>query len=284
MKKKLPIILCVFTILIICLCLFLPKDEEPTEQYTRNDKCSIMELSSGWYLFCNYQEVYNSDNEIEAVYCYIDGINLKYQGISDFNVEIVDKSTGEITGYITPAANAMCMSEEYKAVLDEITNYLKERTPAPNLTEDEINFVDTSGLLFNVKDIVKLYNMAMEQEVADFGKYMHISVSDIIKKPALGNYCWQVGYHILSGNIAAIEIEVIDDNGTYLSDKSEHTPEEQEIIDTIEKIEDNIIKEQSFIELGINHDTVMSDVDFSVLYTLLESIEMENNSNAEKAN
>lgn len=290
MLKKLK-----YLIILFCLCFsFLlfscsnNNDENVSTGTYRHDKTAVYELSDGWYFYCDFEEVYNNDGTYLTSLCSFDGMNLKYQNLSDFNIALINSDTGEITGYVTPTVNCFSMNADYYDKLSKITDYLKNRKSKEPLSENELSFVDIDGLLFNKKDVVNVYNTAMKNVVNsnDFGKYSYISFSDIRKGAQLGNYHWQVGYVIFSGNIAAVNIELIYSDGKYLSniDASKLTETQSELISEIEKAENHILQYQTFIPTEFDFNKTIDEVDFNKLHTILNSIEVENETNRNKIN
>lgn len=279
MKRFLYFFCCIALIVTFCSC-----DLEDVEdvQNTRLYKNSIIELTDGWYLFYDYEEVYRADGTLDTIYSAVDGINLKKNDIPGFNVAIIDKQTGEITDYITPAVNTMRMNKKYEKILNKLSDYLGKRKYSYELAEEELEFTD-SEMLFDKQDIVSVYNKAMKNDTVEFGKYLYISSYDIKKEAVLGDYSWQIGYCVLCGNISAINIELIYTDGKYLSDiPTENLTSEQTILkSTIESIEKNIIDKQSFLEMGISAHKEINGVKFSRLSYLLEAIETENEVNGQ---
>lgn len=276
--------------IIFCLCfsfLFSACSENSEKKQTTNvyryDRTSVTELTDGWFLFCDYEEIYNSDGTYLNTYCTLDGMNLKYQDLSDFNVAITNSKTGEITGYITPSVNGFCMNENYNEKLTKVSEYLKNRDSKTVLSEEELSFIDIDNMIFKKNDIVNVYNDAMKNTVdsKNSGEYLYISFSDIRKGALIGDYHWQVGYLIFTGNIAAINIELIYSDGKYLSDidSSKLTEQQIALISEIEKTENYIIKQQTFIPSNFNFNKSVDGVEFSKLHEILNSIEVENETN-----
>lgn len=285
MKKICSVIPLSILLLLLLNSCAADNNEPVINEYIRHDKNAVIELTGGWYFFCDYEEIYNTDGSYETTYCTIDGMNLKYQNLSDFNIAITDKQSGKITGYVTPAVHGFCMNKLYKEKLEELSEYVKNRNASADLTVEELDFSDIPDMLFTKDDVVKVYNSAMTKGTVNPGKYMYISSSDIIKGPALGNYYWQVGYLILSGNISAINIELIYSDGRRLSDIdiSERTEAQSELLKAIKQAQESIINRQSFTETGFQFNKTVSDVDFNRLFTILTAIEEKNETNRKNA-
>ncbi len=262
-------------------------EEQTTDTY-RHDKTAVSELSDGWFFFCDYEEIYNADGSYLDTYCTVDGANLKYQNLSDFNISIINSDTGEVTGYITPSVNSLCMNKNYNDKLTEVSQYLKCRENNSALTEEELSFIDTEDMIFRKSDVVNIYNTAMKNLINsnDSGKYLYISFSDIRKGTQVGDYHWQVGYLIFTGNIAAINIELIYSDGKYLSniDSSNLTKQQEKLIFEIEKVENNIMNQQTFIPTGFDFTKTVGEIELNKLLTVLNSIEVDNEANKDAEN
>lgn len=259
------------------------EDEFELSDFYRIDKTAIVELSSGWYLFADWEEVYYSENdELYDTVCWIDGSNLKYQNLTEFNVPIIDRQTGEIIDKIAPAVNSFSANTEYKEVLDKIEDYVLQRDNSTELSVEELDFVDTDGLLFSKEDVVEAFNAAMKNPVKisvfESGKYVHIPFDDIVKGNKMAGYSWQVGYIVPGGMIQAVNIELKCSDGRFLSDMSEEelSDEQKQVLEEIEIIENAIKTEQSFVAPSYNFDKKIGDVDFSRLYLVLNEIESSN--------
>ncbi len=272
------LMLCSLTLLSSCT---QTVPEAIQNEYYRLDRATVVELSSGWYFYCDYEEVFRTDGTLYDTYCTVDGVNLKYQNLSDFNLSVTNTDTGEVTGYITPAVNAMCMNKAYNTELTEISEYLKSRPTETELNEDELDFSETEGMLFNKSDVVNVYNSAISSPVNTVGKYSYISFTDIRKSVQPGEYYWQVGYMLFTGNIYVINIELVRNGEKFLSDTdpAELTQQQSQLLCEIEKIENSIIGQQSFVPVGYDFAKTIDNVDFNKLLTVLSAIEAENETN-----
>lgn len=275
MKKVASLLLSLVFLFILCAC---GNSEENEPQYTRQDKSAVLELSGGWVMYYERQEVYDANGSFNQAYCSLDGVNLKYQDLSDFNMRLIDKKTGEVTGSIPPAVHFFQMNKIYEDKITPINAALEMRPPTPDLTLDELQGQDISGLMFTLEDVVNVYNAAMANGVKEPGKYMNLSSANIVSEAMLDGYQWQVGYFILSGQIAALDIELIYDDGSYLSDMDEATlsGSQKELKQVIGTITGNILRSGSLLDLGIDHSREVGQVQLSRLYKLLNSIEVEN--------
>lgn len=280
MKKTCAVVLSILFLFSLCAC---SKQEDTSEpEYSRQDRNAILQLSDGWYLYYDREEVYDANGGFIKAYCSLDGVNLKYKNLSDFNMRLVNADTGEVTGSVSPSVHYFQMNKTYEDKIAPIAGILENRPAAADLTLKELQGNDISDLCFTLDDVVKVYNAAMENGVKEFGKYMNISVSDIVSDPMLDGYQWQVGYYILSGQIAAVDIELIYADGRYLSDIEEKnlSDAQKELLTAVKVITEQILTSGNLSDIGIDQESVIDHISFNRLYTLLNSIEVENEKNA----
>lgn len=231
MKKRL---LC-FTVIIALLFSFSACDKTEKVQneekiFPRYDTYASKELDGGWFLYGDYQEIYTPEGKPAEGCCfYLEGVNLKYRNLKDFAIPVIDDATGEISHYITPNVFAMGTNNEYEVIFEKLGKYLTERKQSPDLTVEELSFIEIEDKLFTKDDVVYLYNTVFEnykprneENNIMRGKYKNISYDQLQRGPELNGYSWQAGYLINSnGNIDKLNIELIYSDGQYLSNIEE---------------------------------------------------------------
>ena len=276
MKKNVMIVLSVFLIIIFICCGCNKNDIENNNMY--HSQSYIQECKDGWILFMSYE--YNLSEQGDEIdqFINIDAVNLKYNNLEDFQVLCIDEDTQKVIAKMKPEVSYLSMNPKYEGILSEIENFLIDRKLSPDLTTKELLFLEDNEI-FSLEDIVKVYNTAILKGDLNFGKYGNISESGLKREKALDDYMWQVGYYVSYVNIFAVNIELIDSSGVYLSNinSNELSKNQKKIINLIDEIEKNIIQTQSFINLGIDSDTTIGDIKFNRLFNLLQNIEKENN-------
>lgn len=275
MKKIAVLILSVLLLAGLCGC---RNGEDPEPEFSRKDMSAVLQLSGGWVMYYERQEIYDGNGALTDAYCALDGVNLKRRDLSEFNVQIVNSDTGEVAGSVQPSVHFFKMNKAYEDKILPVEGVLEARPTTDDLTAEELEGIDFSGLVFTPEDVVAVYNAAMAGGVKEFGKYMNISSANIVSDSMLDGYQWQVGYLVLSGQIAALDIELIYDNGSYLSDIDENEMSEppKELGQTIGAITQNILSSGELLNMGVDQQKVIDQVNFSRLYKLLNSIEVEN--------
>lgn len=244
-------------------------------------KGAVQECSNGWFMF--FELGYNLNQEIPTdEYVIVNAVNLKYKNLDDFKIRMIDSETKEVIETIQPEVSYCSMNPQYELILYNLEKTLLAREQNPDLTERELlNFEDND--IFNKKVIMDIYNTALKNGEMTFGKYGDLSESGLKSEDELSGYKWQVGYLLSYANIAALNIELIYSDGTYLSDitKEDMTTNQKELFSIITKIENNIIRNQNFVDIGINSNLEIGNIKLSRLQNLLNTFEEEHNANAE---
>lgn len=268
---------CFVIITLLCSC---KNSKEIVSDEGYHAKCAVKECSDGWFLF--FELGYNLNNEIPVdEYVIVNAVNLKHSNLDDFRISVVDSETKEVIDSIQPEVSYCSMNPQYKSILNKLEKTLLEREQNPNLTDDELsNFEDND--IFNKEVIMEIYNTAIKNGEMTFGKYGNLSESGLKSENELSGYKWQVGYFLSYANITALNIELIYSDGTYLSDiaKEDMTTEQKELFSIITQIENNIINNQNFIDIGIDSNLEIGNIKLSRLWHLLNAFEEEYNANA----
>lgn len=278
MKKFISImVVCFVIITLFCSC----KDsKEIVSDEGYHAKGAIQECSNGWFLF--FELGYNLNNKTPVdEYVIVNAVNLKYSKLDDFRISVIDPETKKEIDSIQPEVSYCSMNPQYKSILNNLEKALLEREQVPNLTENELSNFEENDI-FNKKSVVNLYNAAIEKGEMTFGKYGDLSESGLKSEYELSGYKWQVGYFLSYANITALNIELIYSDGTYLSDIANEnmTAEQKELLSIIDQIENNIIYNQNFIDIGVESNLEIGDIKLSRLWNLLNTFEEEHNASA----
>lgn len=231
----------------------------------------------GWYLTFIYNYVPDENGNRTNPNFFFDGINLKYDYLPDFQIRLTDGSTGEVLDYIEPDLSNICQNPEYKVILDAINSYLLSRPLTPDLTVAELDFFEDNSL-FTRQDVVELYNEAIANGEWTRGEFDCISSAGQQEDGMMSGYQWRVSYMMMYSNLSLLNIELIYEDGRYLSDipEEELTAGQRELRAAIDGVEKSMVGQQDFLGIGIDPNTVIDNVEFSRLYRLLEAFDAEN--------
>lgn len=239
---------------------------------------AFLKKENGWY----YYLYTNTNNDY-----FFDGCNLKYPNLDGYYINIYkDKTEQEITQKFktipTLSAsdnkknNALLMERDEVEIID---NFFTNNTFSRPINEKDLKNLNLGN--FNKNDLIKLYNNLYKK---DFNNniipYALHECDYKYDTPKDGFYVF-IGFLIERKGIAAIEIDLVFDNGEYLSDKINNgtaTKKYIEIYENLQNIEKYIIEKQTFDNLSkdINYKGSV----YERLYKILLSIErIDNDSN-----
>ena len=251
--------------------------------FARYDNGASMPLTDGWFLYVEMNRFYNENGALTDVDFIVDGVNLEWQEIGeDFNVELWGKD-GALLQSVAPQVHALCMNDAYSAQLQPLEEFFEARTPTPDLTAADLDFLDCTGLMFTEEQIVQLYNEAVGKPAVEMdivnSPYVTLPQNGIYKNES-NAYTWQVGYLALCGvgGVGEVHITLIDENDRHLSSFSSEpqTNAEREIIEQIIAIETAIERENNMLPDEIDFNIQLHGIDFSVLQSVLQEIEHDN--------
>lgn len=218
-------------------------------------KCVYVDKEDGWFdYFCielskkdEAKKSVDGNYEFNQDTNYIfDGINLKYQTLDDHYIPIYDKTNKEVDKVDAPYPS-LSVSATYRDEMKRINTFFNNKKFAEKITGEDLKDLQLDKI--DKETLVNLFNMAYEKDPIELGEYINIpSIS--IKSSILNNdYQFQVGYFAEYGNIIKINIEVLYEDGTYLSDlisNDDSTNEQDELYKKLNNIEDFIIYNQKF--------------------------------------
>lgn len=202
----------------------------------------------GWvYVF----EITYAENKQDPNLYIFDGYNLKYKELEGYYVPVIDKKTGEVLDRVNPSYITLSISETYKEDIYKIGDFFNEKQFIKKITIDDLKDLEIKK--FEKSYLVELFNKAIDAELkTKTGDYMDNSFVDKVKVDSTDktmNGEWQVAYLMDYGYISEVNIEFINENGSYLSDEVKNTrmiSDKQELFESIQQIEKEIIEMQSF--------------------------------------
>lgn len=239
-------------------------------------KSAYDDLDDGWvYVFSiSYPENSNDDN----MYMF-DGYNLKYKELEGYYVPVIDQMTGKEISRVIPNYITLSISEKYKRDIVRIGDFFNKKQ-----FKNSINMEDLKDLYlqnFSKEYIMNLFNKAINSVTetkpgnyysSSFVDKISVDSTDIDMKGE-----WQLSYLVNFGYITHVNIEFIDENDKYLSDKENITSEELKLVREIEQLENNLVEQQYITgTANINSDTsnlsVLQNPDIQKLLNLFNEI------------
>ena len=228
---------------------------ETNEKVSYSHRSAYDEKEDGWiYAF----EVFYPNLESEDNIYMFDGYNLKYKQLEGYYVPVIDSSSNEIIDKITPEFSTLSISEKYGKDIKNIVDYFNQKQFGGKISVDDLK--DLIVYNFDKEYIVGLYNKAVESELKSkpgeyveshsIGKVYAESTDDDVKGE------WQLSYLMDYGDIYKVNIEFINENGNYLSDKSEKNEFESTMMEKANNIEKNInINEKRSVRKSISNNS-----------------------------
>lgn len=275
--KKIMIILMVSLLLIGCSKV---SENDITVSYV--SKCVTKEKSDGWFeIFCieplkkdqNLKEVKNNYVYNDKTAYSFDGYNLKYKEIKDCYIPIYDKKGNEV-GKVPTSVPSFATSKIYRNEIKEISSFFNTQKFKTKITLNDLEELKIKKI--DKQELVNLFNEAFEKQPIEIGKFKNIPILNIIQSEPSDDYIFQVGYYCEYGTIKKINIEVIFNNNTYLSDLAQKKNPKKECLNMykdIEAFEKYILENQ---ELDISKSNIYKK-EYNTLLILLKSINEENN-------
>lgn len=245
MKRKIILVLCII-LLVGC--------EKKSESPEFVVKCSNKLGEDGWIkAFCISAHKKNSntdrvkDNYVlnnETSY-YYDGYNLKHRRLENYYIPEYDKYGNEVGKF--ESEPTLSRSVFHRKDVKNITAFFEEKKFKSEITIDDLNDLKLERI--DKKEIVEMFNEAIKSEPRELGKYLNIVFLDYLQTESNANYKFQVGYYLEYGNIIDVDLEIIFNDGNYLSDlvkKGKTTKEYKEMQNDLENFEKYILEEQNF--------------------------------------
>lgn len=275
--RKIMIIIMVSLLLIGC-----SKVSENNITVTYVSKCVTKEKSDGWFeIFCieplkkdqNLKEVKNNYVYNDKTTYSFDGYNLKHKEIKDCYIPIYDKKGNEV-GKVPTSVPSFATSKIYRDEIEEISSFFNTQKFKTKITLNDLEELKIKKI--DKQELVNLFNEAFEKQPIEIGKFKNIPILNIIQSEPNDDYIFQVGYYCEYGTIKKINIEVIFNNNTYLSDLAQKKNPKKEYIsmqEDIEVLEKYILENQ---ELDISKSNIYKE-EYKTLLILLKSINEENN-------
>ena len=245
----------------LCIILLLFSSGCNKEESIENDglsyvsKCVYVDKQDGWFdYFCiELSKKDKTKSSVDGNYEFnqdtnyiFDGINLKYQTIENHYIPIYDKTNKEVDKVDAPYPS-LSVSATYRDEIKRINTFFSNKKFTKKITVEDLKDLQLDKI--DKETLVNLFNMAYEKDPIELGKYINLPSILVTSSISNNGYQFQVGYFAEYGNITKINIEVIYDDGTYLSDlisNGDSTNEQEELYKKINSIENSVISNQNF--------------------------------------
>ncbi len=241
-------------------------------KFSFNTKYASVETDDGWLIYFSY-EYPKQGEDFESYYVY-DAVNLKYKYLDGYEVEIIEEGTGEVLNFIKPPTPSFSVNESYGEDIKNISQFFIGKNFVKKITIDDLSGLSLTTI--KKQDVVELFNRAIASEPLPNGKYYYLPETACHEEEGfISGYKWHVSYLNLHGCIIKANIELIYEDGKYLSDivsEGVGTKEQTELHAVIEEIEKKIVSKQ-MLDLPDSEKSEVSQVNFQRLYNILSEIE-----------
>lgn len=207
-----------------------------------------------------------------------DGYNLKYKESDDYYVSYKNKETGEEIQRIPSKFASLSTSKEYRDEIKAINKFFNTKQFVKSINLSDLKTLEI--IKISKEYLVDLFNRTINSEMKTIpGKYFEDSFLDKETQVSTVEGLkgeWQVTYLLDYGTIYAVNIEFIDENGNYLSDKAQNknvSTTEETMYNSIQEIENNIIKNQKIELISVKEQSGTSSDINKLLSKLLEKFE-----------
>lgn len=254
MKRISIILVTIFALLISGCSKNNEVNVEKTEMIKYVSKCYTSEIDKdGWFKFLCIELPKKNKNSNETLDNYVynenvsytfDGINLKYKTLDEYYIPIYDDNKNEISK-VEAEYPSYSISKSYREDIKKINDFLNDKKFERKISIEDLDTIDFK--VVTKEELVFMFNGAFDKTPAELGKYINIPFVAIVKTNYVNNYFYQVGYYCEYGNIRKIDIEVIYEDGTYLSNLvTNHEASNEQIIFSkkIKEVEEYIISNQ----------------------------------------
>lgn len=244
------------------------KDVEKSN-FGYDTRLSVIKGEDGWLHFFSCEYVKGEKTPTSYVY---NAYNLKYKYLEDYKLKVYDEN-GDIIGETSSSLPYLILNEKYWDDFMHFIEYFDKNKP-----ESPLSIEETFDLEISVLDkemIIDLFNCAIGADMLGEGKYYYLPEADIVLEDKQDGYSWQVAFFIVRGVIVDVNIELIYDNGSYLSDlvsRNEGDTEKNNVYDAVSNIEMEILNGQSFVVDSEAYE-VLNTIDSDRLKLLLQSVE-----------
>lgn len=149
------------------------------------------------------------------------GYNMRYKELDGYYIKYIDEDTKEVLYTQTPAFPTLSVSEVYGDDVKNINNYFNEKQFKESISISDLNELQIDN--FDKNYLVELFNSAIEGElITEKGNYPDSTLFQFVDfesndEDIKGTY--QLSYMIDFGKVTKINIEFINENNEYLSNK-----------------------------------------------------------------
>lgn len=233
---------------------------------------AVKEKEDGWVYFIYYTEVPDKPNDD---YSYdFDAYNIKHKRIEGYELEIIDSETNEVIDKTTTSLPYLSLNKQAREELDKVEKLLNEKQNQSDITNEELDKLELD--IIQQEDVIELYNQLRNKENSSSFQYTYLPEADVIQEEHyLDGYIWQFGYFISQVAFEAVHIELIYEDGSYLSElceKNEASEEQKELYEEVKEME-QYMKENQTLDMKKFKDKKIGEIEFTRLVSIFNNLE-----------
>ena len=259
-----------------------------TPDYNVYEKALTKRGEDGWVYYFVFQVVDLDDGsdtiKYEDLHYIFNVINIKHERLPGYIIpEKIYDENGNFLGYgdgMETLPHAHVSTREKDGVrerdeVDEIQNYFEEHRFLEPITVEDLDGLNT--VFYSKEFLVEFFNELISQDFTtdeEFFKYAIASPQTYRRDNLADGYRWQTCWLTSRSRAMDIHLDMIYEDGTYLTDYIDNgtaTKEQKEIYENILKIREVILDEQN-IDLNFMQEKfpeLAKDKNYSRLFTLL---------------
>ncbi|MDE6707705.1 MAG: hypothetical protein K2O52_06070 [Oscillospiraceae bacterium] len=259
------------------------KNESYEDAWVFNKKVARQTYDDGWTYTFDYLYMKDGFEDEGVIPFTFTGINLRYRYSNDVSFE--QEANNQIPVIQILGNNGSPEIEHDMQLVSDILDY-----EHGNVTEEELLKINPDDITFEELDkelFFSLMDEALNGEEHKVGKYPDIPTYALLTEPEyLDGYKFQIGFLADMGCVDVMFIDVLyecgNDYNDYIQlsdsiDDGNATSEQVQAFELLELISNGVVEENNLMYgCDTYENEVISEIDFSRLYTFLDDIESNN--------
>ena len=247
---------------------FYEENKDAIENYA--EKIAIVEGDDAWY----YQFLITTFDNGETTNNFFNGCSLKYSKLDDYYVPVTEN--GKVVEKIIVHPNLVASQKSVNNVTEAsevvlIDDFFDQKQFKKEITTNDLDELTLYN--FDKNLIVDLFNKTYDSNFDKTITKFNLAGCSIQSDGEKDGYKYNIGVMHLRRGIGAIRIDLLYNDGTYLSELIENkkaTNEQKEIYNNFQKIEEYIVENQ---EVNIRDEFDLNKDVYNRLFDIIETFD-----------
>ena len=247
---------------------FYEENKDAIENYA--EKIAIVEGDDAWY----YQFLITTFDNGETTNNFFNGCSLKYSKLDDYYVPVTEN--GKVVEKIIVHPNLVASQKSVNNVTEAsevvlIDDFFDQKQFKKEITTNDLDELTLYN--FDKNLIVDLFNKTYNSNFDKTITKFNLAGCSIQSDGEKDGYKYNIGVMHLRRGIGAIRIDLLYNDGTYLSELIENkkaTNEQKEIYNNFQKIEEYIVENQ---EVNIRDEFDLNKDVYNRLFDIIETFD-----------